>query len=119
MVPYSNSTVRPSGRKVTRTMLGAGGWLRSMVCCEFSVVMVGISCSILFVSDLGGGEGMRCVGAIAQLVARGFHGLAVQCRGDSGVHHQLRKARGGFVEGLSGGAQRLQIVCLGEHAQLF
>src|SRR5580658_3951744 len=118
MVPYSNSTVLPSGRKVTRTMLDAGGWLRSISCVLCSFILFSLQSAQLLLLNFGGSERMRRGRSVTELFARGFHGLSADGSGDGCVHHQLGHAARGFVEGVGSGAQGCEIIALLEDCEL-
>ncbi len=61
-------------------------------------------------------DGVRSRGPLAQFVIRRLHGLALDRARYRGIHHELGKTMGCFVQRLGAGAQRLEVIALLEHA---
>jgi len=71
---------------------------------------------LLSFHELGLCDGVRSRRALAQLVIRRLHRLALDCARNRRVHHEFGKAVGGFVQRFRPGAQSLQIITLLQYA---
>src|SRR5580698_214883 len=122
MVPNSNSTVLPSGIKVTRTSFSGGMFaVTASLINRTSSALTRLRANLRTRKWRGAPLTrslfeFRCRhrvwrgDVIAQLFPGGFHGLAANCIGDSCVHHQFGQPARSLVERNRGLADRVQIV---------